>query len=259
MSKSVLPVVLGVIPARYGSTRFEGKVVAPLAGKPVVVHVYERALRASLVSRAIIATEDERVREAVAPFGVEIAMTRADHPSGTDRIAEVVANTDAEIIVNIQGDEPLIDPRVIDATIQPLLDDPAVPMSTARCRIPDQESVDNPNVVKVVCDARGRALYFSRWPIPYVRGEKPKAAFGCYWQHIGLYVYRRDFLLEYARMAPTPLELLEKLEQLRALENGYTIAVVDTEYVSVGVDTPEDLKRVEELLEQEQGENSINA
>jgi 3-deoxy-manno-octulosonate cytidylyltransferase (CMP-KDO synthetase) len=259
MPESVSPVVLGVIPARYSSTRFKGKVIAPLAGKPLVVHVYERALQARYVSKAIIATDDERVCEAVRPFGTDVVMTRPDHPSGTDRIAEAVSDLDADIIVNIQGDEPLIDPRVIDATIQPLLDDPEIPMSTARCLIPDQESVDNPNVVKVVCDARGRALYFSRWPLPYVRGETPSAAFGCYWQHIGLYVYRRDFLLEYACMAPTPLEQLESLEQLRALENGYPIAVVDTEYVSVGVDTREDLKRVEELLKQETGENRINA
>ncbi|HQE83412.1 MAG TPA: 3-deoxy-manno-octulosonate cytidylyltransferase [Candidatus Hydrogenedentes bacterium] len=259
MPKSASPVVLGVIPARYGSTRFEGKVIAPLLGKPLVMHVYERALRARHVSRAVIATDDERVREAVAPFGAEIVMTRADHPSGTDRIAEAVADSDADIIANIQGDEPLIDPRVIDATIQPLLDDPHVPMSTARCLIRDQESVENPNVVKVVCDSKGRALYFSRWPIPYVRGEKPDVSFGCYWQHIGLYVYQRAFLLEYARMAPTPLEQLEKLEQLRALENGYPIAVVDTEYESVGVDTREDLQRVEEFLRQQAGENRTNA
>jgi 3-deoxy-manno-octulosonate cytidylyltransferase (CMP-KDO synthetase) len=259
MSDVVLPDVLGVIPARYGSTRFEGKIIAPLEGKPVVVHVYERTLRTRLVSKAIIATDDERVRDAVAPFGADVVMTRRDHPSGTDRIAEAVADSNAEIIVNVQGDEPLIDPRVIDATVQPLLDDPEIPMSTARCLIQDQESVNNPNVVKVVCDAKGRALYFSRWPIPYVRGEKPNAALGCYWQHIGLYVYRRDFLLEYARMAPTPLEQLEKLEQLRALENGYPIAVVDTEYVSVGVDTREDLRKVEELLQEETRENRLNA
>jgi 3-deoxy-manno-octulosonate cytidylyltransferase (CMP-KDO synthetase) len=259
MPQSDSPVVMGVIPARYGSTRFEGKVIAPLAGKPLVMHVYERALRAKSVSRVLIAADDERVREALAPFDAEVVMTRPDHPSGTDRIAEAVGESNADIVVNVQGDEPLIDPRVIDATVQPLLDEPDVPMSTARCLIPDQESVDNPNVVKVVCDGRGRALYFSRWPLPYVRGEKPNPALGCYWQHIGLYVYRRDFLLAYARMAPTPLEKLEKLEQLRALENGYPIAVVDTEYVSVGVDTREDLERVEALLKQAEGENNVNA
>ena len=176
-----------------------------------------------------------------------------------DRVAEAVADSNADIVVNIQGDEPLIDPRLIDAAIQPLVDEPAVAMATARRRLQDQRSVEDPNVVKVVCDARGRALYFSRWPIPYVRGQSPNAAFGCYWQHIGLYVYRREFLLEFARMAPTPLEQLEKLEQLRALENGYPIAVVDTEYASVGVDTPEDLKRVEMLLQQKHGENRTNA
>ncbi|HNZ20131.1 MAG TPA: 3-deoxy-manno-octulosonate cytidylyltransferase [Candidatus Hydrogenedentes bacterium] len=259
MPVTAVPVVVGVIPARYASTRFEGKVIAPLAGKPLVVHVYERALEAARISSVIIATEDDRVRDAVLPFGARVVMTRPDHPSGTDRVAEAVADSNADIVVNIQGDEPLIDPRLIDAAIQPLVDEPAVAMATARRRLQDQRSVEDPNVVKVVCDARGRALYFSRWPIPYVRGQSPNAAFGCYWQHIGLYVYRREFLLEFARMAPTPLEQLEKLEQLRALENGYPIAVVDTEYASVGVDTPEDLKRVEMLLQQKHGENRTNA
>lgn len=259
MSQSTTPVVVGVVPARYASTRFEGKVIAPLSGKPVVMHVYERVLQSQLISSVVIATEDERVREALQPYHANVVMTRADHPSGTDRVAEVVATLDADIVVNVQGDEPLIDPRLIDAAIQPLLDDPEVTMATARRRIQDQEILEDPNVVKVVCDKRGRALYFSRWPVPYVRGQSPDASLGCHWEHIGLYVYRKDFLLAYAKIAPTPLEEAEKLEQLRALENGYPIAVVETEYASLGVDTPEDLQRVQQLLQEEQGENCRHA
>lgn len=246
------PKVLAVIPARYASTRFPGKVIVPLAGKPLVVHVYERARRARLVSETAIATDDPRVAEAVAPYGCAVRMTRSDHPSGTDRIAEVAESSDAQIIVNVQGDEPLIDPKIIDATIQPLLDSPDVPMATARRRLTDVDDVRNPNIVKVICDLRGRALYFSRSPVPFIRDQAlDGVAPDCYWQHIGIYVYRRDFLLDYARMAPTPLEKLEKLEQLRVLENGCPIAVVDTEYQSIGVDTPADLERVKAIIERE--------
>ena len=243
--------VVAVIPARFASTRFPGKVIAPLAGRPLVVHTYERACRARLVDEVIIATDDARVVEAVEPYGARVVMTRADHPSGTDRLAEVAATLDAGILVNVQGDEPLIDPQAIDATVQPLLDDPELLMATARRRIVEPERVHDPNVVKVVSDQRGRALYFSRSPIPYIRDAADRAGTpACYWQHIGLYVYRRTFVLEYARMAQTPLERLEKLEQLRVLENGLSIAVVDTAYESIGVDTPADLERVRALVEQ---------
>jgi 3-deoxy-manno-octulosonate cytidylyltransferase (CMP-KDO synthetase) len=245
------PKVLAVIPARYASTRFPGKVIVPLAGKPLVQHVYERTCLASLVSEAVIATDDKRVVDALKPYGTPTMLTRADHPTGTDRIAEVAAASDADIIVNVQGDEPLIDPQTVNAAIQPLIGQADVPMATVRRLITDQEMVDDPNVVKVVCDQRGRALYFSRYPLPYVRdaaGSDLSAA--CHWQHIGLYVFRREFLLKYAGMAQTPLEELEKLEQLRVLENGIPIAVVDTEYASIGVDTPDDYKRVCELIEQ---------
>lgn len=260
MADSPTPNVLAVIPARYASTRFPGKVIAPLAGRPLVVHVCERAAQAGLVSDVLVATDDERVAEAVSPHGFRVVMTRPDHPSGTDRIAEAVAGSDAGIIVNVQGDEPLIDPATIDDAIRPLLEDPALPMSTARCRITAPDAIDNPNVVKVVCDRRGRALYFTRWPIPYVRDAGGvDHAEPCYWQHIGLYVYRRDFLVEYARMAPTPLEKLEKLEQLRALENGYPIRVVDTEYVSIGVDTPEDLEQVRRQFDNRGGGTGLHA
>lgn len=237
--------VLAVIPARFASTRFPGKVLAPLAGKPLVAHTYAKASQASLVSDVVVATDDSRVVEALTPLGIPVVMTRNDHPSGTDRIAEVARSSDAEIIVNVQGDEPLIDPATIDNAIRPLLESPDVPMSTARRRLTSMDDVQNPNIVKVVCGCDGRAIYFSRCPIPFIRdAADASAAAACYWQHIGIYVYRREFLLRYAQMPPTPLERLEKLEQLRVLENGFPIAVVDTEYLSLGVDTPEDLERV---------------
>jgi len=245
----VEPRILAVVPARFASTRFPGKIIAPLAGKPLVLHAYERACEASLVSEALVATDDDRVVQALAPFGVPVMLTSPDHSSGTDRIAEVAGQVDADILVNLQGDEPLIDPRTIDATIQPLLEDPDLVMATARHLIKDPGQIANPNVVKVVCDGQGRALYFSRSAIPYIRDEADRAsARDCYWQHIGLYVYRHAFLPQFAAMAQTPLEKLEKLEQLRVLENGYPIAVVDTEYEGTGVDTPEDLERVRELM-----------
>jgi 3-deoxy-manno-octulosonate cytidylyltransferase (CMP-KDO synthetase) len=249
MDLACKPKILAVIPARYGSTRFPGKIIAPVCGKPLVWHAYMRSLEAEWVSDAVIAADDMRVVEALKPFDVPVVMTRADHPSGTDRIVEVAEKSDADIIVNVQGDEPMIDPRTIDETIRPLLEYADVHMSTARNLITDPAQIDNPNVVKVVCDHRGMALYFTRATIPYVRDPDDRAKNpACYWQHVGLYVYRREFLLRYAKMAQTPLEKLEKLEQLRALENGYAIAVVDTEYDSVGVDTPEDLEVVRRLM-----------
>ncbi|MDX9972616.1 MAG: 3-deoxy-manno-octulosonate cytidylyltransferase [FCB group bacterium] len=234
--------VLAVIPARYASTRFPGKVLADIGGKPLVWHVYDRTCRAELVTETVVATDDEHVARALEPLGVPVVMTRTDHVSGTDRVAEVARNSDAAIIINVQGDEPLIDPKTIDATLRPLLDDASIPMATARRRITDPARVTDPNTVKVVCAPNGRALYFSRSPIPFVR--EAGAAESCHWQHVGIYAYRRDFLLRYAELPTTPLEGLEKLEQLRVLENGYPIAVIETEYESIGVDTPEDLERV---------------
>lgn len=244
------PKVLAIIPARYASVRFPGKVIALLADKPLVVHTYERTVRSCVVSETVIATDDERVVEAVAPYGVNIVMTGADHPTGTDRIAEVAASSDAEIIVNVQADEPLVDPALIDATVQPLFDDPDLQMSTARHAIHDPALIADPNCVKVVCDKDGRALYFSRSPIPFLRDDGHDAfADAVYWQHIGLYVFRRSFLLDYAKMAPTPLERYENLEQLRVLEHGYAMAVVDAAAPCIGVDTPEDLERARKALE----------
>jgi 3-deoxy-manno-octulosonate cytidylyltransferase (CMP-KDO synthetase) len=249
MSSGDAPRVVAIIPARFGSERFPGKVIAPLAGKPLVVHTYERTRSAKCLSEVLVATDDDRIVEALKPYNVRTVMTRNDHPTGTDRIAEVAAKLDADIIVNVQADEPLVDPALIDAVVKPLLDDPGVPMSTARHAIRETALIHDPNCVKVVCDAQGHALYFSRSPIPFVRatGHDPRRE-NIYWQHIGLYVFRREFLLRFAQMKPTVNERLEKLEQLRVLENGYVIAVVEAGARTIGVDTPEDLARAEEAL-----------
>lgn len=244
------PQVLAVIPARYASTRLPGKVLMEVAGKPIVQHVYERTRQARLVDDCVVATDDERVVEALKPFGSKVVMTSRDHPSGTDRIAEVAASSSAEIIVNVQGCEAIIEPTMIDQAIQPLLDDPDVVMATLKHRISDESEIDDPNVVKVVTDKDDRALYFSRAAIPAIRDVADTGARKwCYYKHVGLYVYRRGFLLSYAQMAPTALEKLEKLEQLRALENGFEIVVTETEFDSIGVDTMEAFQRVKRLLE----------
>ena len=240
--------ILGVIPARLQSSRFPGKVLAEISSKPMVQHVYERASQARYLTSTIIATDDERVYEAAREFGAHVRMTRSDHPSGTDRVAEVASAENAEIVVNIQGDEPLIDPDAIDAAILPLVHDPDVIMSTLKKKIEDPREVQDPNVVKVVTDRAGDAIYFSRCPIPYQRDRNAGGA-PPYFKHIGLYVYKRDFLMEYPALPVGPLEQAERLEQLRALENGYRIRVVETEYESVGVDTPEDLERVSAWME----------
>jgi len=241
--------VLAVIPARFQSTRFPGKVIMPLAGKPLVQHTYERTLQAKLITEALVATDDQQVVDALKPYGTPVMLTRADHPTGTDRIAEVAESRTAAIIVNVQGDEPLIDPGTIDRAITPLLERPDVVMATAKHLIENPDDAADPNMVKVVCDASGLALYFSRACIPHIRDAADRAeAPPCYWQHIGLYVYRRDFLLDYAKMPQTPLEKLEKLEQLRVLENGYRIAVVETQYKSIGVDVLEDYIRIQRFF-----------
>ena len=216
-------------------------------------HVFERAALARYLTSVIIATDDERIADAARSFGAPVRMTRADHPSGTDRVAEVASADTAELIVNIQGDEPLIDPAAIDAAILPLLHDDEIRMGTLKKRIEDPREIADPNVVKVVTDRCGNALYFSRSTIPGGQalagaGLEPRSSVA-YYKHIGLYVYRRDFLLGYSDLPVGPLERAERLEQLRALENGYSIRVVETEYESLGVDTPEDLERVSKLFE----------
>jgi 3-deoxy-manno-octulosonate cytidylyltransferase (CMP-KDO synthetase) len=238
--------ILGVIPARFASTRFPGKVLAPISSKSMLQHVYERASQARYLSGTIIATDDERVYEAARAFGARVRLTRPDHLSGTDRVAEVAASETAEIIVNIQGDEPLIDPAAIDAAILPLVHSPEVQMATLMKRIHDPREVTDPNVVKVITDHAGDAIYFSRCPIPYQRDGDRGAP---YFKHIGLYVYQRDFLLGYSALPVGPLETAERLEQLRALESGYRIRVTETEYESLGVDTPADLERVSRLFD----------
>jgi 3-deoxy-manno-octulosonate cytidylyltransferase (CMP-KDO synthetase) len=212
-------------------------------------HVFERTSQARYLTSITIATDDDRIAAAARGFGATVRMTRADHLSGTDRVAEVASADTAELIVNIQGDEPLIDPAAIDAAILPLLHDDEIRMGTLKKRIEDPREIGDPNVVKVVTDRAGNAIYFSRSTIPYGGA----GAFACqparsYYKHVGLYVYRRDFLLGYSDLPVGPLEQAERLEQLRALENGYSIRVVETEYESLGVDTPEDLERVSKLF-----------
>ena len=213
-------------------------------------HVYERASQARYLSKLIIATDDERIHKAARAFGAQVSMTRADHLSGTDRVAEAASADNASVIVNIQGDEPLIDPSAIDAAALALLDDPDVPMSTLMKLIEDPREINDPNVVKVVTNLAGDAIYFSRCPIPYEReGPFAREGGGVHYKHLGLYVYRRDFLLAYSGLPVGPLERMERLEQLRAIENGHRIRMVETEYESLGVDTPEDLERVSALFE----------
>ncbi len=208
-------------------------------------HVYERASQARYLSSTIIATDDERVYEAAKGFGARVRMTRADHVSGTDRVAEVAASENGEIVVNIQGDEPLIDPAAIDAAILPLVHEPEIQMATLKKRIEDPREITDPNVVKVVTDHAGDAIYFSRCPIPFNRDGDSGTP---YFKHIGLYVYQLEFLLAYSALPVGPLETAERLEQLRALENGHRIRVTETEYESLGVDTPADLERVARLF-----------
>jgi len=242
-------IIVGIVPARYASTRFPGKPLALIAGKPLIQHVVEQCQKAKSLSEIIVATDDTRIWEVAQNF-CRAEMTRPDHPSGSDRIAEVAGRCRCDAVVNIQGDEPLIDPKVIDAVAGALKQEE---MSTAATRIKDAGELDNPNIVKVVVNAAGRALYFSRRTIPYRReaasgsGNEQLAAFA-FLKHLGIYGYRRETLLRLVKFPVSPLENAEKLEQLRALENGIPIAVVKVDYDSVGVDVPGDVKRVEKLL-----------
>jgi len=243
--------VFGLIPARYASTRFPGKPLHPIAGKPLIQHVVERCRLAKSLSEVIVATDDMRIRDVAQKF-CRVEMTRVDHPSGTDRIAEVATRSACDAVVNIQGDEPLVDPSVIDAVAAALA---ANEISTAATPITNAAEYDNPNVVKVVVNSAGRALYFSRCTIPYLRdaaGRLPaeQLAVFPFLKHLGLYGYRRETLLRLVQLPVSPLEQAEKLEQLRALENGIPIAVVRVNYDSVGVDTPAAVARVEKLLSQ---------
>lgn len=238
--------ILGIIPARFASSRFPGKALALIADKPMLQHVYERAQRSRYLDDILVATDDERIAAAVRQFGGRTRMTRADHPSGTDRLAEIASSEQATLYVNIQGDEPLIDPEAIDAAILAVHGDEGVSMGTLKKRIVDPTDLVNTNVVKVVTNLLNDAIYFSRCPIPYERDGRTNAPH--FFKHIGLYVYRRDFLLHYPDLTVGPLEKAERLEQLRALENGYRIRVLETDYESLGVDTAEDLERVNQLF-----------
>lgn len=241
--------IVGIIPARYASTRFPGKPLALIAGKPLIQHVVEQCQKAKSLSEIIVATDDERIYSAAKKF-CRVEMTSANHPSGSDRIAEVVCKTSCDAVVNIQGDEPMIEPAVIDAVANALKD---CEISTAATRIASLDELNNPNAVKVVVNTAGHALYFSRRTIPYLREaassstSEQLAAFA-FLKHLGIYGYRRETLLRLVKFPVSPLENAEKLEQLRALENGIAIAVIRVDYDSVGVDTPEDMAKVEKIL-----------
>lgn len=237
-----MKVIVG-IPARFGSSRFPGKPLAQLAGKPMIEHVVERALAAD-VGPVIVATDDRRIGEAVEHTEATVCMTRADHTSGTERIAEAVKDMDCDVVVNVQGDEPLIDPEAIRAVIHPFESDPDLPMATLAHPMESINDLHDPHIVKVVCNARAHAMYFSRAAIPYPRGEA-----GVPLKHIGIYAYRKPFLLDYPRLTPCEAEQAEHLEQLRALHHGYEIAVSVGEFECIGVDTPEDLARAEKILQ----------
>ena len=237
--------VIGVIPARYASSRFEGKALALLGGRPVVQHVYERASQAEKLDEVFVATDDTRIADVVRGFGGKTVMTASEHSSGTDRIAEAVGRLDVEVVVNIQGDEPFISPRAIDQAVEPFERDSDLEMTTLMQSISEENTLNDPNVVKVVVDCDGYALYFSRSLIPHPRRRQAVRAY----QHIGLYAYRKEFLLRFASLPPGRLEQAEALEQLRALEHRHRILVLEAEeHSGIGVDTPEDLEKANRLL-----------
>ena len=236
--------ILCVIPARYASTRLPGKPLADIVGKPMIQHVYERSAQATIPQQVVVATDDEKVFQAVQQFGGKVVMTSSEHQTGTDRLAEVARKyAEVDVIINVQGDEPLIDPKVIDELAQEFLNDTALQMASVMS-IMDSEDYQNPNAVKVVTDLNNNALYFSRSLLPYPR----VAGKANVYKHIGIYAYKKDFLLKFAKLEPTPLEQSESLEQLRALENGYKIKMIKTKSKFIGVDSIEDLQTVNALL-----------
>ncbi|OGF47156.1 MAG: 3-deoxy-manno-octulosonate cytidylyltransferase [Candidatus Firestonebacteria bacterium RIFOXYC2_FULL_39_67] len=237
--------IIGVIPARLGSTRFPEKVIADIMGKPMIWWVWKQAKKAKLISEFFIATDDKRIYDIVKSFGGNPLMTSKKHKSGTDRIAEAVKNIKADIVVNIQGDEPLIRPDMLDKAVEPLIMDKKLVMSTLVCKVSDKKLMLDPNIVKVTVDKDGYALYFSRSAIP---SQARAESFEYFLKHIGVYVYRKDFLLKYVQMKQSSLEKTEKLEQLRVLENGYKIKTIQTKFDTVPVDTEADLKKVVEIL-----------
>jgi 3-deoxy-manno-octulosonate cytidylyltransferase (CMP-KDO synthetase) len=247
MTNSDSPYVLAVIPARHASSRLPGKPLVPIAGRPMIQRVVERVRRAQLVSRVVVATDEAAIKTAVENFGGEAILTRRDHRTGSDRVAEVAAHLPADIYLNVQGDEPLIDPGAVDAVVAAMIEDDSVQIATPCAPIAHAGDIMDPNVVKVVRDFDGNALYFSRAPVPWVRdtGESVAAR---HFKHLGLYAFRRDALVEFPTLPPGELERIEQLEQLRWLENGFRIRVVETAYDAVSVDVPADIARVEKLL-----------
>ena len=237
--------VVAIIPARYQSSRLPGKALADIGGRTMIEHVYRRASAARSVGVVIVATDDRRICDAVEAFGGRAQLTSPAHESGTDRLAEIAAALTCDVVVNVQGDEPLIDPSMIDAAIAPFRTDPALQMTTLRRRIDDDAERSNPNVTKVVVDRDGYALYFSRAPIPFTRDGCPAAPA---WRHIGLYAYRRECLMRITALPPTEMERAEALEQLRPLEHGIRIKAIETRHDSLGVDTADDLARVRRLV-----------
>lgn len=235
--------IIGIIPARLAATRLPDKPLLDICGEPMIQRVWERARLSSCLDEVLVATPDERICQVVEGFGGRAVLTSDAHRSGTDRLAEAAGGLDAEIVVNIQGDEPLIDPESIERAVEPLVTEPGLMMSSLMCPCP-QEELDNPACVKVVCNLAGNALYFSRAGIPYPRTDAGVVTM----QHIGLYAYRREFLLQFATLPPSPLETTEALEQLRAIENGFTIRMVSIPKAPLSVDTPEDLSRVRALI-----------
>jgi len=237
--------VVAVIPARFESTRLPGKPLLLIDGKPMIQHVYERTRAVEQIDRVLVATDDARIAAAVRDFGGDAVMTSSTHECGSDRVAEVAAGIDAEVIVNVQGDLPFLEATMVAAAVAPMRADAALPMATLRTPIADAAEMANPNVVKVVTDCDGYALYFSRSSLPYWR-DAARGVLG--YRHVGLYAFRRDFLLTFARLEPTPLERAEKLEQLRALEWGFRIRVAETSAAGVEVDTPQDLERARAMV-----------
>ena len=245
---------IGIIPARYASKRFLAKVLADLCGKPVIQHVYENAKKTKILDDLVVACDDERILRAVKQFGGKAVLTAKEHETGTDRLSEIIHSLDVKVVVNIQGDEPLVRPEMIHHLVTALLENPKTVMATLMTKIHSPEEARNPNVVKVAVDKHGYALYFSRTPIPFYRDEKGTHR-QVYYKHLGLYSYTKDFLFTFRNLPVTPLEKAEKLEQLRVLEHGYRIRVIETPYETIGIDTPGDLERAKKHLEKE----SVNA
>jgi len=240
--------VVGIIPARYASTRFEGKILANILGKPMIQHVWERAKQSKMLDDLIIACDDERVKKIAEDFGANVVLTSKDHESGSDRLTEIVQPLDVKIVINIQADEPLIHFTMLDSLARAILDEPSIAMATLIKKITNKEELSNPNIVKVVIDRDNYAIYFSRASIPYLRDDNVDQV---YYKHLGIYAYTKDFLFTFKNLPESNLEKAEKLEQLRAIESGYKIKTVQTNIETISVDTPEDLELVKRKISEE--------